>query len=58
VKPRPDDTTDGPPCPGCRGPHDPHDLRACADIRGAAVLSERGRLMTAVEVERRAGGAK
>lgn len=47
--------TDGPPCPGCLGPHD---LRACADLRGAAVLRAQGRLMTAVEVERRAGGAK
>lgn len=44
--------TEGPPCRG------PHDLRACADLRGAAVLRERGRLMSAVEVERRAGGVK
>lgn len=43
------------PCAGCRGPHD---LRACADLRGAAVLRERGRIMSAVEVERRAGGVK
>jgi len=50
-----DPPTDGPPCPGCHGPHD---LRACADLRGAAVLRERGRIMTAVEVERRAGGVK
>jgi hypothetical protein len=54
VKPT-DPPTDGPPCPGCHGPHD---LRACADLRGAAVLRAQGRLMSAVEVERRAGGAK
>lgn len=51
VKPT-DPPTDGPPCRG------PHDLRACADLRGAAVLRERGRLMSAVEVERRAGGSR
>mgnify|MGYP003510647025 FL=1 len=50
-----DPPPDGPPCPGCHGPHD---LRACADLRWAAVLRERGRLMTAVEVERRAGGGR
>lgn len=49
MKPRPDDPTSGPPCPGCHGPHD---LRACADLRGSAVLRERGRLMSAVEAER------
>lgn len=54
VKPT-DPPTDGPPCPSCHGPHD---LRACADLRGAAVLRERGRFMSAVEVERRAGGVK
>ena len=55
MKPRPDDTTDGPPCPGCRGDHE---LRWCNALAGAAVLRERGRLMSAVEVERRAGGGR
>ena len=29
MKPRPEDASDGPPCPGCLGPHD---LRACSDM--------------------------
>ena len=47
--------TEGPPCPGCRGDHE---LRRCNALAGAAVLRERGRLMSAVEVERRAGGGR
>lgn len=47
--------TEGPPCPGCRGAHE---LRWCNALAGAAVLRERGRIMTAVEVEKRAGGGR
>jgi hypothetical protein len=47
--------TEGPPCHGCRGAHE---LRWCNALAGAAVLRERGRLMTAVEVEKRAGGGR
>lgn len=55
-KPKPTEpVTDGPPCPGCRGAHE---LRWCDSLAGAAVLRERGRYMTAVEVEKRAGGGR
>ncbi len=50
-------STDGPPCPGC---HDPHDLRACADLRGADLLAAADLPMTAHKVRARAlakGGA-
>lgn len=52
---QPKPVTDGPPCPGCRGAHE---LRWCNALAGAHLLRERGRIMTAVEVERRAGGGR